>query len=80
MWFNLHGEEHDIAACNLSSLPDFSTFELGTCFEVLAETSCASLNVDASGHAVHGMNKNVRFWGACSVICSCLLGGHSEPL
>ena len=68
----------DHATCNLSSLPDFSTFELGTCFE------CSRGNFfclfECRRHALHGMNKHVRFWRPCSVICSCSHCGHSKPL
>ena len=51
----------DYAMRNLSPLPNVPSFELSTCFEYSRGNSFCTLIVDASGHAVHGMNKHVRF-------------------
>ena len=54
-------KEYDYATCDLSPLPNVPSFELSTCFEYSRGNSFCTYNVDASGHAVHGMNKHARF-------------------
>ena len=75
------GYGFDYATCNLSSLPDFSTFYSARVLGVPRKLIFVSLNVDASGHAVHGMKKHVRYGDlvqSSTVVCSVVTASRCE--
>ena len=62
-----------VAMCQLCQLNPARNWYVST------ETCSGSLT-DASGHALHGMNKHVRFEDVAQSSCNRLLCGHSELL